>query len=141
MKHDARIAAGDPVDDGRHKARRHTWMASDPDFSSSRVGEKFDFPRALAQVIEYGRSALKHRSTVLGRLDAPGSAVKQTHAHCPFQFRDRSGNGRLSHIEMNGRLVHAAGLGDSRQDTEIVQLHAACNAIADLHFGTYAGLS
>src|SRR6266436_2991290 len=40
--------------------------------------------------------------------------------------------------QKTGRLVHAAGLRDSHQDTEVVQLHAACNAIADLHFDTYA---
>jgi hypothetical protein len=116
-------------------------MASDPDFPSCRVGEKFDFLRALAQVIEDGHSALEHRPTILGGLDSPGSAVKQTHAHCPFQFRNRSGNGGLSHIEKNGRLVHAAGLRDSHQDTEVVQLHAACNVIAELHFDTYAELT
>jgi hypothetical protein len=95
MKHDARIAAGDRIDDGRNKARGQAWMTSDPQFPSCRVGEKFDFLHALAQVIEHRDSAFEHRPTVLGRLDAAGSAVKQVHAKCPLEFRDRSGNGRL----------------------------------------------
>ena len=91
----------------------------------------------LAQVIEHGRSAIEQGATVLGRLDALRVAVEQTHANGPFQFRDRSGNGGLGRIEERGRLAHAAGLHDGHQDMEVVQLHPASDAIAQLHLGTH----
>src|SRR6266404_3608244 len=88
MKHDARIAPGEPIDDGRNEACGQNGGASDPHFPSRRIGEKLDVLHRLAQVIEYGHSAIEQGATVLGRLDALGVALKQSHANGTFQFRD-----------------------------------------------------
>ena len=73
--------------------------ASDPHFPSRRVGEKLDVLHALAQVVEYGRSAIEQRATVLGRLDPLAVAVEQAHAERMLQFRDRSRNVGLRRIQ------------------------------------------
>src|SRR5262245_65163660 len=92
MEHDARIAPGEPVDDAGNETRREKGAASNPHFSSRRVGEKLDVLHALVQVVEYGRSTIEQRSTVLGWLDALRVAVEQLHAKSMFQFCNRPGN-------------------------------------------------
>ena len=88
MKHDARIAPGEPVDDAGNETRGEKGAASDPHFTSCRVGEKLDVLHALVQVIEYGCSAIEQRAAVLGWLDALRVAIEQLHAKGMFQFRD-----------------------------------------------------
>ena len=58
----------------------------------------------LVQVVEYGRSAIEQRTTVGSRRHTLGVAIEQTHAQCTFQFRNRSGNGGLGHIENDSAL-------------------------------------
>ena len=91
----------------------------------------------LAQVIEYGRAAVEQRATVLGRLDALAVAVEQAHADRMLQFRDRSRNVGLSGVEALRRLPHAAGLHHRHEDVQVLQLHPASDAIAQLHGGTH----
>ncbi len=88
MKDDARKAPGESIDSGRNKARGQKWGASDPHFSSRRVGEKFDILHAPAQVIEYGHSTIEQRATILGRLDPLPVAIEQAHTERMFQLRD-----------------------------------------------------
>src|SRR6266545_5616419 len=88
MKHDARIAPGEPIDESRSEARGQQGAASNPQFPSRRVGKKLDILYRLAQDIEQSRSAIEQGATVLGRLDTLGVAVEQAHAECMLQFRD-----------------------------------------------------
>src|SRR5256885_8250836 len=88
MKHDARIAPGEPVDDARNEARGEKGAASDPHFASRRVGEKLDVLHALVQVIEYGCSAIEQGAAELGWLDSLRDAVEQAHAQGMFQVCD-----------------------------------------------------
>ena len=110
--------------------------ASDPHFPSSRVGEKLDVLHALAQLIEDGGPAIEQRATVLGRLDPLAVAVEQAHAERMLQFRDRSAKWWAGWCSGVRRLPHAAGLHDGHQDVQVLQLHPASDAIAQLHPGT-----
>ena len=107
--------------------------ASDPHFASRRVGKKLDVLHALAQVIEYGCAAIEQRAAVFGRLDALAVAIEQAHAERMLQFRDRSRNGGLGGVQALRRLAHAAGLHDGHEDMQVLQLHPAPDAIAQLH--------
>jgi len=66
----------------------------------------------------------------------PGIAIDEPYAHCMFQFRNRSGNGGLAHVESDGRLVHAAGPRDSHQNMKVEQFHATRKVITGLHTGS-----
>ena len=80
-------------------------------------------------------AALEQRATVLGRLDALGVAVEQPHAERLLQICDRSRNGGLGGVQELRRLSHAAGLHHRHQDVQVLQLHPASDAIAQLHLG------
>src|SRR5262249_7349115 len=140
MRYDARMAPGKPFDDAGNETRSERGSASNPHLSSRRVGEKLDVLHALAQVIEYGRSAIEQRATVLRRLDPLAVAVEQAHAEGMLQFRDRSRNRRLGAVEAFRRLPHAASLHHGHEDVEVLQLQPASDAIAQLHGGTHVDL-
>jgi len=53
-----------------------------------------------------------------------------------FQFRNRSGDGGLGGVQERRRLFHTAGLHNGHQDVDVLQLHPASDAIAQLHLGT-----
>jgi hypothetical protein len=89
MEYDARMAPRETIDDSGNEARGQKGSASDPHFSDSGVGEKFDVLDALAQVIEYGHAAIEQGVAVLGRLDPLAVAVEQPHAERMLQFPDR----------------------------------------------------
>jgi hypothetical protein len=76
MKDDARISPAEPLDDGRNEARGHQGRASDPHFSSRRVGEELDVLQALPQVVEYRHAAIEQRAAVFGWLDALAMAIE-----------------------------------------------------------------
>ena len=135
MKHDARITPEEPIDHRRNKARGQKRVASDPHFSRLRVGEKLDVLHAQLQLVEGYDAVLEQGATILRRLDALRAAVEEPHTDRLFQVRDRSGNGGLCRVQDRGRLAHAAGLHDAHQDVEVVQLHPASDAIAQLHLG------
>src|SRR5882762_6214391 len=139
MKHDSRITLGEPLDDGRNEGRGENGAACDPHFPRRRVGEKLDVFDALAQVIEYGHPAIEQRATVRGRLDALAVAVEQAHAERILQLRDRSRNVGLGCIEALRRLPHGAGLHHGHEDVQVLQLHPASDAIAQLHVGPHFG--
>src|SRR5262249_21097344 len=140
MKRDMRILPGDPMDDGRNKARTLNVAASDSYFSSGGIGEKLDVLYGLAEFIEHSRAAIEQDPTILGQLDALGVAVEQSNANCSFQFGDGPGNGGLSRIEKSSRLAHVAGLHHGHQDMKVVQLQPKSDAVAHLHLSTIAGL-
>jgi hypothetical protein len=61
------------------------------------------------------------------------TAIKQAHAEGMLQLGDRPRDGGLGRIEAPRCLAHAAGLRDSHQHVEIMQLDSAPDTIADLH--------
>ena len=77
------------------------------------------------------------RAAVFGRLDALAMAIEQAHAERMLQIRDRSGNVGLEVFEAPRRLAHAAGLHDGHEDVQVLQLHPAADAIAQLHGVTH----
>jgi hypothetical protein len=110
VKHDARIAPREPIDDRKAKARCQQGIASDSNFPSRRVGEKLDVLQALSQIIKYGYSTIEQRAPVLGWFHALTVAIEQAHAKRMLQFRNRSRNDRLNSVQVFRRLPHAAGL-------------------------------
>src|SRR5262245_11276611 len=133
MKHNARITPGKSVDDGRNKASCLEWIAPNTHFPGRRVGEKLDVFHRLAQLIEHRGTAIEQGATVPGWLDALRVAVEQTHAKRVFQIRNRFRNVGLRGVQVTCRLSHAAGLHDSPEDVQVLQLDPASDAIAHLH--------
>ena len=85
-----------------------------------------------------GRRRRRHRNSrsarpYFGRLDPLAMAVQQAHTERMLQIRDRSRNAGLCGAETLRRFPHTASLQDSHQDVEVLQLHPASDAIAQLH--------
>src|SRR5258708_36554250 len=87
MKHDARIAPGEPVDDAGNEARGEKGAASDPHFANRRIGEKLDALDALVQVLEYGCAAIEQTPAGLGGLDPLSVSVQTLQARHALQVR------------------------------------------------------
>ena len=90
MERDARIAAGELIDDCRNQTGGHEVAASNPHLPGRRVCEKLDVLHTLAQAIEDGRAAIEQRAPIFSGLDALPVAIEQAHTECMLQFRDRS---------------------------------------------------
>src|SRR4029077_9360307 len=87
-KYDARIVPGEPVNERGNEARGQKGGSSNPQSPRRRVREKRDVLHALAQVIEYGSTAIQQGAAILGRLDALAMAVEQANAERLLQFTD-----------------------------------------------------
>src|SRR5258707_474872 len=138
MKHDARIAPRESIDDGGYEGRGQSGDRSDSNFASRRIRKKLDVLYSATQIIEHGHSAIKQRATVLGRLNPLAVAVEQAYAECRLQFRNRSRNGGLRGVETLRCLAHAAGLRHGHQDVQVLQLHVASDTVLYLHDVTHS---
>ena len=80
--------------------------------------------------------------TVIVPYPAGGGAdsVFRVIAERMLQVRDRSRNVRLGGIEALRRLPHGARLHDGHEDVQVLQLHSASDAIAQLHVGPISDL-
>src|SRR5262244_2168821 len=80
MKHDARIAPGDPVNDGGNKTGGDKGTACDAHFPGRGVDEEFNVLHARLQLVEDGSTAFEQRGTVDRGLGPMTVALEQTHA-------------------------------------------------------------
>src|SRR5260370_36846975 len=80
MKHNARIAPGEPVDDAGNEARGEKGAASDPHFANRRIGEKLDALDAVVQIIGNGCPAIWQSTAGLGLRDACEGEVYELYA-------------------------------------------------------------
>jgi hypothetical protein len=96
--------------------------AADTQFARRRIGEKFDVPDPLPELVEHGEAAPDDRLAVLRRLDAPGAALEQPHAERMLEIGDRARDCRLRGAETLRRLRHAAGLDHRHEHAHVVQL-------------------
>jgi hypothetical protein len=132
-KHDTRIPAGEPINNGRHKGCRQKWVASYSHFTDRRVGEGRDVLHCLAQIVEHYRSAIEQSAPVFSRRDPLPAAVEQTHAESVFEIRNRAGNGGLPGVQKRSGLAHATSLCDGHENVKVVQFHPTSDAVAQLH--------
>src|SRR5262245_13935372 len=79
MNHNARMAPGKPIDDGRYEARGQRGCGSDPYCARGRIGEEFDVLHALPQLIEGRVTAVEHGAAELRELDAARVPLEQTY--------------------------------------------------------------
>src|SRR4051794_16754409 len=114
-----------PAEDGGEQAGNECLVASDANFANSRVGEEFDVPDALAQVVEDSDSAIKQRATVNGRLDALRAAIEENDPERALQICNGPGYCGLGDVKLVGRFSHAARLDDSHQDIEFPKFQPA----------------
>ena len=82
------------LDDGGNESRERV-RGADPDFARSPVGQKFDVPDALLQLVEGGNAALEKRATEGRRFDAAGASIDKPHAERMLEIGNDFGNGRL----------------------------------------------
>src|SRR5262245_10627276 len=99
LKHDTRIAPGEPINHGGNEARGQIGIASDPHFPGGRVSKKFEVLYRLSQLIEHSYSAIEQDATVFGRLNSLRIAIEEMRPYAPFQFRDLSGNDGLRGVQ------------------------------------------
>ena len=140
MKHDTRVATGEPIDDRGDETRCQKGSAADPHLPGRGIGEKLDALHALTQVIENRHAAIDQRVSLSGQLDALAVAIKQSHTERILKGRDRSRNRGLGTVEARRCLAHAARLHDGHQDVQVLELQAASDAIAQLHGSTHVGI-
>src|SRR4051794_30407242 len=112
MKHHARMAPGETIDDGRDEARTERRGASDPHLTRGWVGKEFDVLNALPQLVESCMAAIEHGAPVFGELDAVRVSVQETHPESLLQLPDRARDDRVGDSEFTRRLRHAPGLRD-----------------------------
>src|SRR6185369_6912748 len=67
------------------------------------------------------------------RLHTVRVTIEQGHAEHVLQVCDGPRNGRLRGAELLCRLSHAAGLNDRHEDTQILKLETALDAIGQFH--------
>src|SRR5262249_31867648 len=96
-------------------------------FPYSRIGQEFDVPDALLQLVENRNTAFEERAAVDRRLDALGTAIEKPHAESMLEIGDHLGNGRLGNAEVLRRLGHAAALDDGGEHMQVPQSQPASN--------------
>jgi hypothetical protein len=124
---DAGILVGKPPNDIGQKREPRRLHAADPHFSCGRIGQEFDIPDGLLQLIEYRNAAFEERATVDRRLDAAGAAIEKPHAERVFEIGDDLGDGGVGNTEVPRRLGHAAVLNDRRDDMQVPQFQPAAD--------------
>jgi hypothetical protein len=118
------------INDCGNERRRESRDRSYPDFSSRRIGKKFDVLYAVTQIVENGYGAVEQRATILGRLNPLAVAIEEAYTECRLQFCNRPRNCGLRRIETPCCLAHRAGLHHGHEDVQVLQLHSAADAIA-----------
>ena len=98
-----------------------------------RIGQKFDIADGLPQLIEHRDASADHQPAERGRLHTVQVTIKQGHAEHVLEVCDGPRNGRLRCAELLCRLSHAAGLNDRHEDTQILKLETALDAIGQFH--------
>ena len=96
------------LDDGGNESRERV-RGADPDFARSPVGQKFDVPDALLQLVEGGNAALKERTAIDRRFDAARASIDKPYAERRLEIGDHCRNGRLGNAERL-RRARAASL-------------------------------
>src|SRR3979490_1851931 len=86
------------------------------------IGQKFDVPDALLQLVVCGGTALEQHVAVDRRLDAPGAAIEKPYAERMLEIGDHLGNRGGGNTEVSRCLGHAAVLNDRREDMQVPQL-------------------
>ena len=107
--------------------------ASDSDFSGVRIGKCLDPIHGLSKFIEYRCAAVQQGAAGLRQLDAGPMTLEESGANGMLKLRDQSRDRGLSGVEGSGCFSHAAGLHDSHQHVQIVQLQAPANSISEKH--------
>src|SRR5262245_30096537 len=133
MKHDVWVALREPINNGRNKARSQYRAASDPQFSGSRIGQKYDILDALTELIEHGGAALRQGGAIDGRLGTVTVAFKQTHAEDVLKVRDclrydRPRNGKSLRCKRQTLVLH-----DRQENMEVVQSDTTTDAFRPIH--------
>jgi hypothetical protein len=75
------------LDDGGNESRERV-RGADPDFARSPVGQKFDVPDALLQLVEGGNAALKERTAYIVKAACPHDALPEASRLCFEVFYD-----------------------------------------------------
>src|SRR5258708_7018358 len=96
-------------------------------FPYSRIGQEFDVPDALLQLIENRNTAFEQCAAVDRRLDALGAAIEKPHAEGMFEGGDHLGNSGLRNAEVLRRLGHAAALNHRREHMQVSQSQPAAD--------------
>src|SRR6185503_20460952 len=111
---------------------RHRFGTTHSHLSDRGIGQEFDVPDALLQLVEHHVSALEKGACVDRRLDAAGTAIKKTDTQSSLQPRNRLRYRRLRHSKMSCAFGHAAPLHDSGENVQITQLDAPPKAALPL---------
>src|SRR5262249_57938584 len=108
MKGQPRIAARQPLDDGGKETRGNCDGASNTQLSSRRVGEEFDMPCGLFQLIEGDDTAIQKGVRIDRGLDSTRMTVKKAYAERVLHVGNRLRYRGLRHREFCSSLAHAA---------------------------------
>jgi len=140
---------------GRHlvKMQHHPWILSTKAFDGSweyrgrnrpgtsnlqfarrRIGQKFNVPYSLLQLIECRPSARKQSATVDRGLDPLRIAIKQAHRKHVLKAGDNVRNGGLSQSELGSRFGHTAGLHNREKDLQVPESQASADMLLRTDF-------
>src|SRR5215510_14779549 len=136
MKNDAWIATRQSVDNGCYEGSGQSRNRSNSDLACRGIVKEFDVLYAATQLIEYGYATIEQCTAVFRRLNPSPRAIEQSNTESRLQLCNRSRNGRLGGVEKLSCFAHAAGLHDGHEDVEVLQLHTASDAVAQLHVCT-----
>ena len=119
MKHDARIAPGEPIDDGGNEARGQKGVASDPHFPSRGSARNSMFFTAWRRSSNTAAPpSSKARPYSVGSTPWRLRSSRRTPSACSSSAIDLEMCGWVV-FRSRGRLPHAAGLHDGHQDVQV----------------------
>ncbi len=89
--------------------------------------------QALLHLVEHVDAASKQHLAMGRKFRALRTPVEQPHAKRAFHLGYRLGDGGMGNPEPDGRLRHAAGIGDRHEDMQVAQFQATTNSIRPVH--------
>src|SRR5581483_1945503 len=122
-----RVELAEALEDGRQDAGSNGFRAAHPHLARRRVGEPFDLPQSLLELIERRPAAAQKRLAVGGELDALRLTVEEPHSQRVLERGDYFRNGRLGDAEIRCRLRHASRFHDRHEDAQVAQTQAPPN--------------
>ena len=126
IQNDPRISPGELLEDLRNRSQ-NKFSRADPQFPDGRVGQEFDVPNALSQLIEGREAAPKQRVPVHSGLDTPRASVKKFHADCVFEIGNNLRHCWSRNAQLRCSFGHAANLRDGEEHVQIAKSQAAAN--------------
>ena len=133
VHHDARILFGKSRDHLRKEGGQQLRISNDK-LTRGGIGQEFDVPDSLPQLVECHPAAREQRAGIHRRLDAARAAIEKPRAQSMLQIGDHLRHGWLGNPELYRRLGQAARLHDREEHAQVPQAQASADVIVPVGY-------